>query len=198
MSRDNFYHIQKSLEDNGQLILFFDGHQYYRVTGMTGKSITITRNGGEDVSLDEVQEHQLLNARPAINVSWSALDPDEKVELYDDSSKTGNAVRRTHPSYGSLSINRTTGQANLFNSEINHQHFISLEISRSEVIEDDTDYRCWPIKSIIQIWMSEVQFARAITSFGSGSGTPCTLKRVHVKPLDDGTGYGVWGEGWDE
>ena len=81
MSRDNFYHVQKSLEDNGQLILFFDGQQYHRVTGMTGKSITITRNGGEDVSLDEVQGHQLLNARPAINVSWSALDPDEKLSL---------------------------------------------------------------------------------------------------------------------
>lgn len=94
----------------------------------------------------------------------------------------------THPSYGVIKISRVSGETTLFDSDFQHQHFISLSVCKaakyddghhSMIHEDHGDDG----RSIVEVYMSEAQFARAITSMNMGSGSPCTLNRVHNKSV---------------
>lgn len=87
-------------------------------------------------------------------------------------------IREEHPSYGQLSIGRTTGgNPNLYGSSIKHTNKISIEIRHSEKIRDL--HRTWyfPRDCIVRIEMSPTQFADALTSMNT-SGVPVTIVRL--------------------
>lgn len=87
--------------------------------------------------------------------------------------------RDTHPSYGLLGINRTqTTGARLFQSELNHRQYITLTIRRAERARDLHNDWIFGKEELIEVAMSEAQFAAAITSFGIGDGQPCTITYV--------------------
>lgn len=91
----------------------------------------------------------------------------------------------SHPSYAVVKINRCSGQVELFDSSFTHQHFISLSISPATKHTDGShDFIFGSNKDLIEVWMSETQFARAITSMNMGSGSPCTLNRFDGKNVD--------------
>lgn len=80
-----------------------------------------------------------------------------------------------HPSFGMLEITRTHGgNQHLFGSSIKHDHSIQLRISEAVLRRDLNCDRVYPERSLIEVNMSAVQFAEAITSLNS-SGTPCTI-----------------------
>lgn len=90
----------------------------------------------------------------------------------------GSVVDR-HPSYAVVTTSRVSGQAKLFDSHFAHQHFIRLSIHAAQVEESDHSRRIRPngLTSMVEIYMSETQFARMITSMSQGQGAPCTLNR---------------------
>lgn len=96
-----------------------------------------------------------------------------------DEVKTEN-----HPAYGLVSISRASGHTALFDSPIHHHHFIRLTISTATLHRNL--HRNWfhPIDELIEINMSEAQFAQAITSMNT-VGTPCTLFR-YIDPYTKG------------
>jgi len=101
-----------------------------------------------------------------------------------------NGVTRKHPSQGLVRFSRVSGHAQLFDSKMHHQHFVTLTISSCDVNEDSYSRRFAERKQLFEVWMSEVQFARAITSLNCGSGTPCSLHRINgdvlpVPPVRD-------------
>jgi hypothetical protein len=71
----------------------------------------------------------------------------------------------------------------LFDSSFEHQHFITLSIRRAEKHTDGANDFIFGKEEYIEVWMSETQFARAITSMNIGSGTPCTLARFNNKSV---------------
>lgn len=84
-----------------------------------------------------------------------------------------------HESYGMISFNRSYGgERYLFGSSIPHNNVITLTIREGEV--DRNLSKDWynGRKRLMEIEMSESQFAELITSFGVGGGVPCTLKEV--------------------
>lgn len=90
-----------------------------------------------------------------------------------------------HPSWGKINVTRVSGHANLFRSSLRHHHFISLTINKARVVDrggahdflmDDGE--------LIEVYMSETQFARMITSIGMGSGSPCTLNRYQNESIE--------------
>ena len=88
-----------------------------------------------------------------------------------------------NPSYGLLSISRvqSTGRR-LFESPFRHQHYITLSITRARRQRTDLhDNMVMPEEEIIEIAMSEVQFASAITALNMGVGTPCTISHLDSK-----------------
>ena len=87
--------------------------------------------------------------------------------------------KEKHESYGMISLNRSYGSEQyLFGSSIPHDNVITLTIREGEV--DRTLNKDWfsGKRRLIQVNMSESQFAELITSFGQGDGVPCTLREV--------------------
>lgn len=84
--------------------------------------------------------------------------------------------RTTHPAYGVVNIHRIQGHTRLFQSDFAHHNYISLKISTAEKVErHGVSSVAWPVEEIIEINMSESQFARTITSLNMGEGAPCTI-----------------------
>lgn len=92
----------------------------------------------------------------------------------------------THPSWGKINVTRVSGQTNLFRSSLQHQHFISLSISRAKVVESGGAHDfLMGGEELIEVYMSETQFARMITSIGMGEGSPCTINRHNNERVED-------------
>lgn len=83
-----------------------------------------------------------------------------------------------HESYGLVTIGRVSGQAQLFDVSSPQQHFISLTISGAKRYRSLSNDRVHQTKQLIEVWMSEIQFARMLSSIGMGGGVPCTLHHV--------------------
>lgn len=81
-----------------------------------------------------------------------------------------------HESFGMIEINRVSGHhQHLFGSSIEHQHTISLKITEGEIQRGLSRDWFYSNRVIVEVVMSQTQFAEAITSIGS-SGTPCTIQ----------------------
>lgn len=90
--------------------------------------------------------------------------------------------KTSHPAYGVIEISRTSSNhMRLFQSDFNHHHFITLRISTADAIESyGVAEHVFPKERIIEVALSEAQFARMITTPNMGCGTPCTLEHVRV------------------
>jgi hypothetical protein len=88
----------------------------------------------------------------------------------------------THPSFGLISIARCQGAARLFESPFTHQNFITLSISRASRQRTDLhENHVMPDEEIVEVAMSEVQFATLISSLNMGFGRPCTIRHLDGK-----------------
>jgi len=104
-----------------------------------------------------------------------------------------NAKRETHPAYALIGISRWTrggateksGAYRLFGSSVNNYSGISLEISRAEVVHDLGSDHYSEQECLIEVEMSEAQFASLITTMNSGPGVPCTLRYIDKKKVED-------------
>lgn len=97
---------------------------------------------------------------------------------------------REHPSYGILHISRTSGGTSairLFGSPLaTHYGTIRLTISKGKWSHGLHYDRYFGMnKDFIEIEMSAAQFADAITSLNIGSGTPCTIRYVDGKRVEN-------------
>lgn len=88
-----------------------------------------------------------------------------------------------HPAFGAVEISRCSGHVDLFDSELKHQYFIALRIRRSAQYDDGRHKFNMPGEELVEVYMSETQFARAITSLNMGCGAPCTLNHIDGKQV---------------
>lgn len=92
-----------------------------------------------------------------------------------------------HPSYGQIQVSRvhsSSGQT-MYGSKLKHINYIVLTVSRSALIRDLSQEWYHPTEEIIEVRMSENQFAQMITSLNRGTGSPCTIQRVQGKRIED-------------
>ena len=92
--------------------------------------------------------------------------------------------RFKHESFGQVSFSRISGKANFYGSELEQDHYISMEVNPS-VIERDLGQDWYFNEGIphIRIRMSSGQFSELITSLNNGSGTPCTIEYLGSKKM---------------
>jgi hypothetical protein len=100
--------------------------------------------------------------------------------------KTPNAHSdsvETHPAYAQIGASRVSGGVYLYGSDFQHQHFVTIHISRSELhrgLSND-----WPHArdELIEVALSEAQWAAFVSTMNSGEGVQCTLQHVGRKDI---------------
>lgn len=90
----------------------------------------------------------------------------------------------THPAWGMIGASR--GQAGppgavLFDSDIRHQHLITVTLGVASRKRDLNHDRLHREREIFEIEMSEAQWAAFVSSMNSGNGVPCTIRRREGK-----------------
>lgn len=85
---------------------------------------------------------------------------------------------QTHPAYGQIRANRVSGQAILYGSDFVHHHFITITISESELHRGFSSDKEYAKQELIEVSLSEAQWATFISSINCGMGVPCTLEHV--------------------
>lgn len=91
--------------------------------------------------------------------------------------ETEFGTQTSHPSYGTLLFNRAYGgKTPLFGSSIEHSNVITMELRHADITRGLNRDDIFGNKPIVKVEMSYSQFAEAITSFGCGSGVPCTIR----------------------
>jgi hypothetical protein len=99
------------------------------------------------------------------------------VERTADNAFGKEGIRERHPAFGMIGIYRTNGQRHLFGSPLEkHQNYVTIRAHRAERLRSGVGYdHYFARKQVIEIALSEAQFAQLITSWNSGEGVPCTL-----------------------
>ena len=90
-----------------------------------------------------------------------------------------------HPAFGQIVANRVQGTGEyLYGSDFKHQHFITLQISESELHRELSGDRHHSHRRIIEVAMTEAQWATFVSSLNQGGGVPCTIGyEMHVGTL---------------
>lgn len=81
-----------------------------------------------------------------------------------------------HPAFGMISVSRQTGgERTLFGSELKHNHSICIRIHEASTMRGLA--RDWnhARESIVELVMSEHQWASFVSSMNQGNGVPCTF-----------------------
>lgn len=86
-----------------------------------------------------------------------------------------------HPAFGMIGAARgssTPGQV-LFDSDIRHQHTVTIRISRGVRRRDlHRDWVHGGVNELLEVEMSEAQWASFVSTMNMGSGVPCTIRRT--------------------
>ena len=106
----------------------------------------------------------------------------EKIRRGADDDRGEDEV---HESYGVVTVSRYSGHTNLFDVSTPQQHFIGLRVHEAIRYRNLSKDRVHGRKEIIEIWLSETQFARMLSSIGVGEGVPCTIHRVQGKEMKE-------------
>ncbi len=94
----------------------------------------------------------------------------KKIEQFKDAE--------TNPAYGQILTARVSqggGGALLYGSDFQHGHYMVLTIYRSEKHRDLSHDWYFSREKLIEIAMSEAQYATFLSSPNMGDGTPCTI-----------------------
>lgn len=85
--------------------------------------------------------------------------------------------KEKHPSYATLQFSRVTssGVKPLFGSSIKHRDTIVMRVRTASLCRHLNEDYIFGDKEIVEVEMSQSQFAEAITSMNQGSGIPVTL-----------------------
>lgn len=86
--------------------------------------------------------------------------------------------RLSHKSFGQILFIRSNGRSNFYGSELEQDHYITMEVHHSEIDRELTQDRYYNTSHILRLRMTNGQFAEMITSMNRGSGVPCTIERI--------------------
>lgn len=98
-------------------------------------------------------------------------------------SNTGTVL--THPAFGMIGADRVSGKTTLNGTDFVHHNFVAITIRRSELHRDLS--RDWHSgrEELVQVHISEAQWATFVSSMNAGQGVACTLYRVAGEPMPE-------------
>ena len=162
-----------------------DFNESYKVRRMFRHGARLAHDGDEIREIIDCQENCLV-LKSGLKIPWEAVEVNQVLQISEAyhparevlTEKRVDGDTTYHPSQGLIRFGRITGGADLFDSRINHQHYVSLTISTARVKKGRSGRIIMAEDRLIEVNMSEVQFSRAITNMTSASGVPVTLHRI--------------------
>lgn len=113
------------------------------------------------------------------SIDGYALHPDEEYKVHE----AGVHVSK-HPSFGLIHGCRfQSNGTRLFGSSLEHSSGISITISTAEHKRDYSADHYFQREELIEITLSQTQFAEFITTLNNGNGVPCTINHVNRKRM---------------
>jgi hypothetical protein len=96
----------------------------------------------------------------------------------------------THPAYALIGCSRVNSNGqNLYGSDFRHRDFMTITIRRSSRMRSvNHDYHSGG-HELIEVALSEAQWATFVSTPNSGMGVPCTLQFVAKQAGDEPTGW---------
>lgn len=101
----------------------------------------------------------------------------EPISTSREVNTAGDAViRSNHPAFGQAHLSRRSGGPTyMHGSDFAHHSVVAMTISKGEAERHlNTDWY-YSRDKLVEVHFSEAQWATFVSSFGSGSGVPCTL-----------------------
>jgi hypothetical protein len=107
---------------------------------------------------------------------------EEPVET-EEKGVMGAETKITHPAYAQIGVSRVQGSTVLYGSELNHGHYLTISIRRSEQHRSLSTDSHYAKEEIIEVALSEAQWATFVSTPNSGFGVACTIGRLNNKPV---------------
>jgi hypothetical protein len=83
--------------------------------------------------------------------------------------------RESHPAYGMISASRQQGRKVLAGSDFDHQNFMTVTVKRARRYRGLSSDRWHADNEVIEVNMSEAQWANFVSATNVGDGVPCTI-----------------------
>lgn len=91
----------------------------------------------------------------------------------------GHGTKASHPAYAQIVAHRQHGGDRvLYGSDFVHHSMVSIQIKRSELVRDLSHDWHHGGDELIEVLLSEAQWATFVSSMNMGDGVPCTLTRL--------------------
>ena len=89
-----------------------------------------------------------------------------------------DGTKTTHPAFGQIRASRVSGHTTLYGSDFMHHAYIVIGIHTSELHRSLS--RDWhhAMGEVIEVALSEAQWATFVSSLNVGSGVPCTIDHI--------------------
>lgn len=91
----------------------------------------------------------------------------------------GRGTRFNHPAYGQVHATRISGDVVLHGTDFIHHNFVAISICTSELTRDLSHDWNFPLKEIVEVYLSEAQWATFVSSLNMGGGVPCTINHLN-------------------
>lgn len=103
----------------------------------------------------------------------------------DKTRAGGEKVDRfRHPAFAQIGVSRVSGgHAALYGSDFNHNAYMTIRIKRSELQRDLSHDWAFGKESIIEVALSEAQWATFVSSPNIGDGVQCTLQYLQGEEI---------------
>jgi hypothetical protein len=85
-----------------------------------------------------------------------------------------------HPAYGQIGASRVSGRAQLYGSDFEHNNYITIRLYKSELhrnLSNDTPMTRGG--DVMEVSLSESQWATFVSSLNAGQGVPCTINYLN-------------------
>jgi hypothetical protein len=119
--------------------------------------------------------------RQPTNLAGVTYEPPKVVAPTRDEGGMHDDYRETHPAYGIIGASRTqsTG-AVLFGSDFRHRGYITVRIQHAAMARSlhSDRFQTTGEPTIVEVTLSEAQWATFISTLNMGEGVPCTIERI--------------------
>lgn len=112
---------------------------------------------------------------------WNATERPVLTRL----DRPGADTVETHPAYGTIGASRvsSTPGAVLFGSDFRHQHYMVISIRKASLNRSLSNDYVSGGEELIEVALSEAQWATFVSTPNVGWGTACTLKHIDRRPV---------------